>query len=684
MATAQILPLPPRPPGAPTGRAFAASVSSLSRDAREEAIFQQIAAGNVPAFMRNLVPITVTATSHTLVYYVIPDYLAVGPDEDYFLMPMSPLLAQRIADTTRCSLPTKKMVDQIYQAASLKLAPKPIPPSAAMITIPVFAQHNDSVWQQRQPVLGQFPLGTLVGGDKKDVIISNSIYTNLKPTVPKPVVIYGWHQLNGVPIQPVYNGHEETYADYSHGIRLVQRALTLDGSPADIVAILKDPALCGLISDEGTIAVPRYGSPVGILPKPLSFGVLQSSPTSLQIVWELRPATQYYAYTSTNGLVFPDSQAISGGTATISSLQTDSICYVRLRAFSGDSTSLPSEVLAAVPSTTLHTILIVNGFDRAITGNTYNFIRQHGMAIHAYGSPFSSATNDAVLSGLVPLSGFNTADYILGAESTADETFSTAEQESVSVFLSQGGSLFVSGTEIGWDIDFKGSTADQTFFHQYLKARYVADNPSSGPGTDYAVTSIPGGIFDGMPAIQFDNGTHGTYNVQYPDVVTGNDGGLNCLQYLNDLSGYAGVTFTGVFPQGTAQGKLVYLGFPFETIVGDSVRAELMRRILEFFSSSTGAAESRTHIPEKFGLSQNYPNPFNPSTTIRIDVPTSSRVTLKVFDILGREVTTLLDEVVAAGSHDVTFSAASLPSGVYFYRIVAGSYTESKKFVVLK
>ena len=147
-------------------------MSSLPRDAREEAIFQQIIAGNVPAFMRNLVPITVNATSHTLVYYVIPDYLAVGSDEDYFLMPMTPLLAQRIADTTRCSLPTKKMVDQIYQSASLKLAPKPIPPSAAMITIPVFAQHNDSVWLQRQPVLSPFPLGALVGGDKKDVIIS--------------------------------------------------------------------------------------------------------------------------------------------------------------------------------------------------------------------------------------------------------------------------------------------------------------------------------------------------------------------------------------------------------------------------------------------------------------------------------------------------------------------------------
>src|SRR5512146_2931260 len=118
---AQVLQLPPRPADAPAGRAFAASVSALSRDVREEAIFQQITSGNVPAFMRNLVPVTVIAAPHTLVYYTIPDYCAVGSDADYFLMPMTPLLAQRIADTTRCSLPTKKMVDQIYQSASLKL-----------------------------------------------------------------------------------------------------------------------------------------------------------------------------------------------------------------------------------------------------------------------------------------------------------------------------------------------------------------------------------------------------------------------------------------------------------------------------------------------------------------------------------------------------------------------------------
>jgi hypothetical protein len=92
------------------------------------------------------------------------------------------------------------------------------------------------------------------------VVISNKIRNDLKTNVPKPVVIYGWHQLNGSPIQPLYNGHEETYADYSHGIRLVRDSVQLNGVPMTITSILQDAALAVLLSDEGPIAVPRYGS----------------------------------------------------------------------------------------------------------------------------------------------------------------------------------------------------------------------------------------------------------------------------------------------------------------------------------------------------------------------------------------------------------------------------------------
>jgi hypothetical protein len=268
-SNAQTLHLPPRSANAPSRDQIVQAISPLSRESREDSLFQQIMSGNIPNFMRTLVPVTSTASvggiSYSVTYYVTPDYLAVGSEEAYFLTPMTPLLAQRLADALECTLPTRKMVDAIYAAAPLKLAPAPIPPSAEMITVPVFAQHDSMVWAQRSPQLGSFPLGTLVGGTKKDVVISNKIRNELKPSVPKPVVIYGWHQLNGVPIQPLYNGHGETYADYSHGIRFVQEAVQLNGSPTTVSAILKDADLSAILSDEGPIPFPRYGDqPTGL------------------------------------------------------------------------------------------------------------------------------------------------------------------------------------------------------------------------------------------------------------------------------------------------------------------------------------------------------------------------------------------------------------------------------------
>ncbi len=262
-AAAQFLPLPQRSPAAPEGDAFAVSLFPLTREERESRVVREVLAGNIPVSFRALVPVTTRATiqnqEHSVTWYVLPEYLAVGSDENYFLMPLTPLAAQEIADSLHCILPTRKMVDAVYQTADVRLAPRPIPPSPAMTTVPVFKDHNDTLRVQRSVFLAAHPLGQLVGGHKKDVVISNAIVTNLKPAVPRPVVIYGWHQLNGVPIQPLYNGHSETYVDYSHGTRLVQDSVLLDGQPATVAGILTSPTLWPLLSDEGVIARPRYG-----------------------------------------------------------------------------------------------------------------------------------------------------------------------------------------------------------------------------------------------------------------------------------------------------------------------------------------------------------------------------------------------------------------------------------------
>jgi hypothetical protein len=89
-------------------------------------------------------------------------------------------------------------------------------------------------------------------------------------------------------------------------------------------------------------------------------------------------------------------------------------------------------------------------------------------------------------------------------------------------------------------------------------------------------------------------------------------------------------------------------------------------------------------VPTKYELGQNYPNPFNPSTTIHYQVPADGFITLKVFDLLGREVATLVNEEQKADYYKVTFDASRLASGVYFYRLQAGEFTAAKRLMVLK
>jgi hypothetical protein len=97
-----------------------------------------------------------------------------------------------------------------------------------------------------------------------------------------------------------------------------------------------------------------------------------------------------------------------------------------------------------------------------------------------------------------------------------------------------------------------------------------------------------------------------------------------------------------------------------------------------------GVANNQNRIPKEFSLSQNYPNPFNPTTVIAYELPKASSVKLVVYDMLGREVKTLVNEFKQAGSYDVSFDASSLASGVYFYRINAGSFTDVKKMMLIK
>ena len=103
-------------------------------------------------------------------------------------------------------------------------------------------------------------------------------------------------------------------------------------------------------------------------------------------------------------------------------------------------------------------------------------------------------------------------------------------------------------------------------------------------------------------------------------------------------------------------------------------------------SVTTGVVESENPqtIVQNFSLHQNYPNPFNPSTHIQFDIASQVKIRLNVYDILGREVATLVNKEMMPGKYNLVFDANDLPSGIYFYKIQAGKYSQTNKMILLK
>ena len=117
---------------------------------------------------------------------------------------------------------------------------------------------------------------------------------------------------------------------------------------------------------------------------------------------------------------------------------------------------------------------------------------------------------------------------------------------------------------------------------------------------------------------------------------------------------------------------------------GERIYVAALITVLQYDLSISSINDPTAILPLKFELSQNFPNPFNPSTKIKYTVPQSSNVVIKVFDILGNEIETLVNEEKQTGTYELTWYAENLPSGIYFYRIQAGSFIDTKKMILLK
>ncbi|MFT3845053.1 MAG: hypothetical protein QM725_08375 [Lacibacter sp.] len=251
--TGMQLSVPQQSENAVSGTEFYKEAAAMNWKQRDSFAVKELLSGNLPSFFKKFVPVHVSmidsSTGKTIraVIYVSPDYISIGTDADWARIPLTPMAAQQIADSFHCFLPTKKMVDEIFKAATIKS--EPVPMYAFRDSTPTMYQHHLMIEGQRKQQKG------LIAGIKKDVILTEQV---LSPSKQNKVAIYGWHQLNGKPIQPVYTGHANWYVDYSHGIRLIYEWIKINGKWVHYKEVFKHPVWYYLLTDETHPIFVRY------------------------------------------------------------------------------------------------------------------------------------------------------------------------------------------------------------------------------------------------------------------------------------------------------------------------------------------------------------------------------------------------------------------------------------------
>lgn len=391
--------------------------------------------------------------------------------------------------------------------------------------------------------------------------------------------------------------------------------------------------------------------------------------------------------------VFPDS-LISAECSYVATALPDDYPYffktVSVNVSSDTSESLPSDTYGIFTSiNNPEKILIVDGFDRTESSGSWHlpyhpFASWMGKVLFELGIPFETATNESVVSKMVNLANYKAVFWILGDESTHDETFSSEEQGIVKSFLQNGGYLFLSGSEVAWDLDSEGSSQDKSFFSNYLKADYVADDSEI-----YSLDGIDSSIFHGL-FFEFDDGSRGIYEEDYPDVIKPSNGSTACLKYSSS-SLCAGVQYEGVFPDGISPGKLVYISFPWEVIINQNSKKEVVGRILTFFDFQYEEIEPYvSHLPDKPILSEGYPNPFNDFIKFNLELNGNDLYEVSIYNSLGQLIRSYRHSAEAnIESVDLTWNGENemgerVSSGVYLFTVKVKNQILMKRISYLK
>jgi len=379
----------------------------------------------------------------------------------------------------------------------------------------------------------------------------------------------------------VYEGTLEHFTDFP-GTTTPPMNVTLPSPPQQVAAVA---------AADGTVTV-------SWIPGPSSSGGVDGVFGS--------PATAYRVEASVDGVGFDGGTLVLGGASrslTIGGLDRGRPYRFRVVAENAGGRSLASEVVSVLPMADRRQLLIVNGFDRLDAGQNFkqtyayggtttervwprfNNSRDYPAVVHTAieaarpGVRVDTASNEAVIQGVVRLTDYEAVVWILGTESTATRTFDATEQQLVEAFLAAGGDLFVTGSDLAHDLDAQNN--GRTFLRESLGFSVAA-----GDANTFQVAAAAGGIFAGIAGFTFASGSAystvdgQTYGVNAPDAFAVAAGSSAALVYAGGDGGVAGVHRPG----SGGRGSVIAFGFPFEIIASPATRVAIMERVLASFA----------------------------------------------------------------------------------------------------
>ena len=364
---------------------------------------------------------------------------------------------------------------------------------------------------------------------------------------------------------------------------------------------LKSPRFRRIVGRAVARSIVRYfDADAPFVPEPPQQLWLQNTPDGLLLRWNAADgreqsglADAYRVYVAVDGRSWDAGTTVTGTSLTVGEFEPGTVVSVRVAGVNAGGEGPVSPAAAAVSAGGQPAgVLLVQAFDRwdaATTeeGNTFDYLIPTAQAVAAArtseGARYAAdgATGAGFLDLVTAAGDYDALVWQAGEESTADETFSAAEQQRVREYVEAGGRLLVSGAEVGWDLWERGSETDRSFFTEVMDTVYLADD--AGTWTIEGIVDTP---YADIGAFQIADAASGVYNVDFPDVLAATEAGFVVLRY-------GGSGGAAVFSERTA-----VFGFPLEAVVDDTVRGRLMEGALAWLQVRALADDGTVADPE--------------------------------------------------------------------------------------